>query len=145
LRAVFELRDIQERSTAETAEILGLSEAAVKVRLHRARLALRGQLSSYFGEKGKEERGSLSCEEVAQYLSDYIDRELDEPLAESARRHIASCRHCHILLDTTLDTITLCQGQAKRVIPDASRLRILEQIKTSFSTRTRPACESQGG
>lgn len=51
LRAVFTLRDIEECSTCETAEILGISEAAVKVRLHRARLALREQLSVYFAER----------------------------------------------------------------------------------------------
>jgi RNA polymerase sigma-70 factor, ECF subfamily len=48
LRAVFLLRDVEELSIEETAEALGLSASAVKVRLHRARLALREQLSSYF-------------------------------------------------------------------------------------------------
>jgi RNA polymerase sigma-70 factor (ECF subfamily) len=51
LRAVFILRDIEELSTRETAEILGISKAAVKVRLHRARLALREQLAHYFEER----------------------------------------------------------------------------------------------
>lgn len=51
LRTVFTLRDIEELSTAETAAILGISEAAVKVRLHRARLALREGLASYFDER----------------------------------------------------------------------------------------------
>ena len=51
LRAVFTLRDIEELSTAETAQILGISEAAVKVRLHRARLALRERLAAYFEER----------------------------------------------------------------------------------------------
>ncbi len=48
LRSVFTLRDIEGLSTAETAEVLGLTETNVKVRLHRARLALRERLSSYF-------------------------------------------------------------------------------------------------
>ena len=47
LRAVFILRDIQELSIAETARITGISAAAVKVRLHRARLALRESLAGY--------------------------------------------------------------------------------------------------
>jgi RNA polymerase sigma-70 factor, ECF subfamily len=50
LRAVFTLRDIEELSTRETADILDISESAVKVRLHRARLALREALASYFEE-----------------------------------------------------------------------------------------------
>lgn len=50
LRAVFTLRDVEQLSTRETAAVLGISEAAVKVRLHRARLALREQLAGYFEE-----------------------------------------------------------------------------------------------
>ncbi len=49
LRSVFVLRDIEGLSTAETAEALELTETNVKVRLHRARLALREKLSAYFG------------------------------------------------------------------------------------------------
>ncbi len=45
LRAVFVLRDVHGLSTAETAQALGISQAAVKVRLHRARLQLREFLS----------------------------------------------------------------------------------------------------
>lgn len=48
LQAVFVLRDIEGLSTAETADVLGLTETNVKVRLHRARLALREQLTPYF-------------------------------------------------------------------------------------------------
>ena len=40
-RIVLHLRDIEELSTAETAEILGTSKNVVKIRLHRARQALR--------------------------------------------------------------------------------------------------------
>jgi RNA polymerase sigma-70 factor, ECF subfamily len=40
-RAVIVLRDLQELSTAETATALGISENAVKIRLHRAHQALR--------------------------------------------------------------------------------------------------------
>lgn len=44
LRAVFVLRDIEDRDTAATAAILGISESNVKVRLHRARTHLRRTL-----------------------------------------------------------------------------------------------------
>jgi RNA polymerase sigma-70 factor (ECF subfamily) len=51
LRIVFVLRDIEGLSTAETGEVLALSESAVKTRLHRARLQLRERLSAYFAER----------------------------------------------------------------------------------------------
>jgi RNA polymerase sigma-70 factor (ECF subfamily) len=43
-RAVFLLREVEELSTAETAEILNLCEQTVKTRFHRARLLLRRSL-----------------------------------------------------------------------------------------------------
>jgi RNA polymerase sigma-70 factor (ECF subfamily) len=47
-RLVLVLRDVEGFSTAETADILNLSAANVKVRLHRARLSLREDLKGYF-------------------------------------------------------------------------------------------------
>jgi|SRR5687768_368685 len=49
-RQVFILRDIEELSNADVAEILDLSVAAVKSRLHRARLKVRNRLAGYFHE-----------------------------------------------------------------------------------------------
>jgi len=44
-RSVFIMRDVENNSTRQTAEILGLSEANVKVRLMRARLYMRDRLA----------------------------------------------------------------------------------------------------
>src|ERR1700750_1925252 len=53
-RSVFVLRDIEELSTEETAEALGLSIPAVKSRLLRARLQLREKLTRFFRRKGDD-------------------------------------------------------------------------------------------
>lgn len=53
-RTVFVLRDIEELSTEETAEALGISVPAVKSRLLRARLQLREKLSRFFKRKGDD-------------------------------------------------------------------------------------------
>jgi RNA polymerase sigma-70 factor (ECF subfamily) len=53
-RSVFQLRDIDELSTEETADALGLSVPAVKSRLLRARLQLREKLTRYFKRKGDD-------------------------------------------------------------------------------------------
>jgi RNA polymerase sigma-70 factor (ECF subfamily) len=53
-RSVFVLRDIEELSTEETAEALGLSVPAVKSRLLRARLQLREKLTRFFKLKGDD-------------------------------------------------------------------------------------------
>lgn len=46
-RMVLLLRDVQQLSTAEVAKVVGISEDAVKTQLHRARLAVRADLSRY--------------------------------------------------------------------------------------------------
>ena len=48
-RAVTVLRDLEEMSTAETAEVLSITETNVKVRLHRAHELLRGVLFARVG------------------------------------------------------------------------------------------------
>ncbi len=53
-RTVFVLRDIEELSTEETAEALGISIPAVKSRLLRARLQLREKLTRFFKRKGDD-------------------------------------------------------------------------------------------
>ena len=53
-RTVFVLRDIEELSTEETAQTLGISIPAVKSRLLRARLQLREKLTRYFRRKGDD-------------------------------------------------------------------------------------------
>ena len=50
LRSVFVLRDIEGLSVEETSRVLDISIPNVKTRLHRARLALRDELASYFAE-----------------------------------------------------------------------------------------------
>jgi len=54
LKLVFVLRDLQDLSIQETAELLDVSEEVVKTRLLRARLALRESLTYYFEESRKE-------------------------------------------------------------------------------------------
>ncbi len=80
LRVVFLLRDINDLSTHETAEVLGLSDTAVKTRLSRARLRLREELSAYFGERVNK----LQDEESAQ--SDQDARKEAKETASSLHR-----------------------------------------------------------
>ncbi len=51
LRTVFLLRDIEGLSTRETADVLDISESAVKTRLSCARFRLRELLSAYYSDR----------------------------------------------------------------------------------------------
>jgi len=51
-KVVLVLRDLEGLSNEEVAEVVGASVLAVKARLHRARLALRGRLERYATASG---------------------------------------------------------------------------------------------
>jgi predicted anti-sigma-YlaC factor YlaD len=74
----------------------------------------------------------MKCEELLKYLSDYIDRDLDEELTVDAQEHLATCRNCRVVLDTTQQTIFLFREQGKRTIPAARRHRLFDQLQDAF-------------
>lgn len=74
----------------------------------------------------------MTCETLLQYLSDYIDNELDEELVAEAQIHLATCPNCRVVLDTTLQTIFLYRQQGKRTIPAARRQRLFERLEDAF-------------
>ena len=67
LRTVFVLQDIEGLSTEQAAEVLNLSQSAVKSRLWRARLQLRERLNQYFGKSAESAQvESAFCKRLAQ-------------------------------------------------------------------------------
>ena len=77
-RFVFVLRDVEEMSTAETAECLNLSEQNIKIRLHRAREMLRRKL---------RERVIASLPQSFPFLAARGDRIVASVLQAIAERH----------------------------------------------------------
>jgi RNA polymerase sigma-70 factor (ECF subfamily) len=59
LRTVFVLRDVEGLSIHQTAEVLNVSQTAVKARLWRARLQLRDRLKGYFSEQRESAAAEL--------------------------------------------------------------------------------------
>ena len=56
-RQVFALRDLEEMNIEETAEALGITTSAVKVRLHRARIMLQKRLVPFLKTTAPARRG----------------------------------------------------------------------------------------
>jgi hypothetical protein len=77
----------------------------------------------------------MNCEQLIRYLSDYIDRNLSEELTEEARLHLATCRNCHIVLDTTRQTIQLCRGAGRPTIPVERRADLFARLQTALGDR----------
>lgn len=75
---------------------------------------------------------AMKCDELLDYLSDYIDRDLDEELTAEAQEHLATCQNCRVVLDTTQQTIFLFREQGRRAIPAERRQRLFDQLQEAF-------------
>ena len=82
-RAALVMRELEGRTYAEIAEILGLSVGAVETLLFRARRALREQLEE-----------SLTCHEAELALSKQLDGRLPRPERGPLRAHLRACGDC---------------------------------------------------
>jgi RNA polymerase sigma-70 factor (ECF subfamily) len=76
-RTVFMLRDVEEMSTTEAADVLEISEQNVKVRLHRARALLRKNLYARAGMESKEAFNfhAVRCDRVVKNVFDRIGKQ----------------------------------------------------------------------
>jgi RNA polymerase sigma factor (sigma-70 family) len=82
-RAALVMREIEGRSYAEIAEVLGISVSAVETLIFRARRALREQLGD-----------SLTCDQAELALSKDIDRTLPRAEKGALRAHLRECADC---------------------------------------------------
>jgi len=80
LRTVFVLQDIECLSTVQTAEVLNLTQSAVKSRLWRARLQLRERLNQYFGKSAESARVESAFYKRLARTAQYSRRLVADPL-----------------------------------------------------------------
>ena len=75
-RTIFILRDIEEMSTTDAAEVLEITEDNVKVRLHRARALLRKSLYARAGMERKEAFNfhAVRCDRVVKNVFERIQQ-----------------------------------------------------------------------
>jgi len=74
----------------------------------------------------------VNCHEVWREISNYIDDDLDPSLRAEIEAHLAQCRHCAALLDSTRNIIVLIADERTFQLPagfsDRLRARLLEEI-----------------
>lgn len=88
------LHDVEGWTNAEIAEAVGVELPAAKQRLRRGRMALVSALAT--GVERREALGGtpMRCWDARQLVSDYLDRELDEPRSRAVEAHLRRCPTC---------------------------------------------------
>lgn len=140
------LHDMEGLGTEEVARILGLTEVNVRVRLHRARLFVRKELSNrlkrqahrpsaptparQFGRDHKHGSSPISCRRIFAALSDYLDQHVDQSMCAEIEKHIAGCRPCEAFIADLEKTIEQLRGyngsEPDPTIAEAVRKQIVQ-------------------
>ena len=134
LRLVLVLHDMEELSTEQVAQILDLQPGTVRVRLHRARLAVRQQLQR-MRQAAPRKNGRThtprpsrpnSCRDLFANLSEYLDDRVEPKTCDEMREHIESCPSCVAFLRDLQTAIDRCRSLEAECPPQvATHLRAL--------------------
>jgi RNA polymerase sigma-70 factor (ECF subfamily) len=163
LRIVLVLHDMEELSTEQTAEVLALRPGTVRVRLHRARLAVRRELHRSaeppdeqaprmsakrrsqaapgprrkFAPRKHPAVGSpVECRELFAGLSEYLDGNVPQPTCDEMRRHIEACPACVGFVRDLQQAIERCRALEMPCDPAVTarlRGRLIEEYRRLLS------------
>lgn len=114
-REVLLLRDVEGLTAPEVAEVLGVNVAAVKSRLHRARLSVRGQVAALLGGAPATAGPRATCPNVLELFSRHLEDEISADVCAQMEQHIAACDRCRAECDSLRQTLALCRTTAAAV------------------------------
>jgi RNA polymerase sigma-70 factor (ECF subfamily) len=116
-REVLVLRDVEGLTAPEVAHVLGISQEAVKSRLHRARAALRSALEPMITVGAS----TGLCDQIAQAFSASLEGELSAAECAAMEVHLRTCKRCDVACASLKRTLQRCQvaGAEGRPVPDA--------------------------
>ncbi len=119
------LADVAELTIAEIAAVLGIKEATIKTRLHRARLKLRGVLAA-----GLRQRAAPAATHSREVCLDLIsarleafDRRVDFPYS-----HEALCERCR----GVLGTLDLASESCAALAPEHLSPALLGRLRSNL-------------
>jgi RNA polymerase sigma-70 factor (ECF subfamily) len=128
LRIVLVLHDMEELTTEQVAQILGLQPGTIRVRLHRARLSVRKEMNRLIdsvpdeapnrslaskkpsGIRAKAQQRSADCRALFSNLSEYLDGRVEPISCEAMRKHIEACPACLAFVQHLRKAIDRCRS-----------------------------------
>ncbi len=112
-RLILVLHDMEGLSTDEIARVMSLREGTVRVRLHRARVFVRNELTPGGEKRGRRTKAAKTkpagCKDLFAKLSDYLDGQLDPGRCDDIEKHMDGCDPCKAFLESLEKTVSLLQ------------------------------------
>lgn len=149
LREALILRDVEGLSARQAARALGVSEQALKSRLHRARAALRATLAPWSEERttapgsaprtarGRAAGSRAGCPDTARVFSRYLEGELSRTVCAELEEHVAQCVPCRGECDLLKASLAHCRRSGRERPPLRVRRAVREALKQVLRSQRR--------
>jgi RNA polymerase sigma-70 factor (ECF subfamily) len=130
-REVLVLRDVEGLTAPEVATVTGLSVAAVKSRLHRARARVREELAPLIAPRGAPAPPvpDRPCPDVVRLLSRHLEGDISSRTCARMERHLAACPRCRASCDALRAVLAACRSAPHPQIPPPLQERVRAAIR----------------
>jgi len=76
----------------------------------------------------------LDCKHIWRELSNYLDGEISPDVRRDIEAHVAQCRHCAALLDSTHNVIVLIADERRFELPPGFGARLRKMLERELAT-----------
>ena len=76
----------------------------------------------------------LDCKHIWRELSNYLDGEISEEVRRDVEAHVAQCKHCAALLDSTHNVLVLVADERRMELPVGFNTRLRERLERELAT-----------
>lgn len=76
----------------------------------------------------------LDCKHIWRELSNYIDGDIPPEVRRDVEAHVAQCRHCAALLDSTHNIIVLIADERRMELPLGFSKRLRQRLERELAT-----------
>ena len=76
----------------------------------------------------------LDCKHIWRELSNYIDGDIPPEVRRDVEAHVAQCRHCAALLDSTHNIIVLIADERRMELPLGFSKRLRVRLERELTT-----------
>ena len=137
-REVLVLRDMEGLSAQEVADALGLRVDAVKSRLHRARIAVREQLTPVLEMPRDPDTAHGSCPDVLATYSRHMEGEIRPETCAAMEAHLAQCPRCQGRCDSLRRTLLLCKTSPGPAVAPSTQQLVRVALQRALAQRASP-------
>ncbi len=131
-REVLILRDVEGLTAPEVATVTGLSVAAIKSRLHRARARVREELAPLLAPRGEPAMADTSdrpCPDVVRLFSRYLEGDISPRTCARMEEHLAACPRCRASCDALRGVLETCRAAPSPEVPPALQEKVRAAIR----------------